>query len=97
MATNQNRTIVHSRDYSSVRLEVYSTGAAYFRWIIDPERDFSRDLLRITNAAELLQSGYLNKIANLLQDEDSARHLTSQAGTSRVHRREKRSCFQVHP
>lgn len=71
MATNQNRTIVHSRDYSSVRLEVYSTGAAYFRWIIDPERDFSRDLLRITKAAELLESGYLDKIANLLQDEDA--------------------------
>lgn len=71
MATNQNRTIVHSKDYSSVRLDVYSTGAAYFRWIIDPERDFSRDILRVTNASELMESGYLNKIANLLQDEQA--------------------------
>jgi hypothetical protein len=73
MATNQNRTIVHSKDYSSVRLDVYSTGAAYFRWIVDPASDFTRDLLRITNAKELLDSGYLEKVALLLEDEDTHR------------------------
>lgn len=73
MPTNQNRTLVHSKNYSSVRLDVYSTGAAYFRWIVDPASDYARDLLRITNTKELLQSGYLDKVALLLEDEDAQR------------------------
>ncbi len=67
MVTNANRTIVASHSLEHLKIDVYSTGAIYFRW---PERN--RDVLQLTNAKELYETGYIQKLAELLAHEDTA-------------------------
>lgn len=66
MPRNMNRTLVDSREYDFVQVDRYSSGAVYFRWL---ER---RNILILTNAEELATSGYIEKLAKLLVQEEAS-------------------------
>lgn len=68
MSTNANRTVVDQKSFDYLTVVRYSTGAVY---ITDAES--ARTLFTITNASELHEKGYLDKLITLLLNGDTAR------------------------
>lgn len=70
---NAQRTIVDSLDRDFIKASLYSTDALVITWVDHWV------ILRITNAKELWESGYVEKIVELISDE-SAAYIIASAG-----------------
>jgi len=66
MPSNPNRTIVTQIKRGFIRIDVYSTGLTHFMW-----ESRNRLLLSIPRAQDLVDSGALERIADLLLDEET--------------------------